>query len=91
VQFLKAVGLFIVVFECRERAGVFPHFEAVSSVGVLRAFRGGFSGAFRVKGQRVFGVQALFAQLTRAVGSALVLLQFFRAVPAWGVGIVLLF
>jgi len=59
VRFLKAVGLFIVVFEYRERrqrAEAFSYFEAVSSVGVVRAFRGGFSGAFRVKGQRVFGV-----------------------------------
>jgi len=32
-----------------------------------------------VKGQRVFGVQALFARLACGVGSALVLLQIFRA------------
>jgi len=44
-----------------------------------------------VKGQRVFGVQALFARLACGAGFALVLLQFFRAVPARGVGIVLLF
>jgi len=44
-----------------------------------------------VKGERVFGVQALFAPLAFGVGSALALLQIFRAVPARGVGIVLLF
>jgi len=79
---LKAVGLFIPVFECRERAGAFSYFEAVSSVGVVRAFRGGFSGAFRVKGQRVFGVQALFILLVFWVSFALDLLQLFQAEPA---------
>jgi len=73
------------VFECREwrqRAGAFSYFEAVSSVGVVRAFRGGFSGAFRVKGERVFGVQALFVPLVFGVGFALDLLQLFQAAPA---------
>jgi len=83
VQFLKAVGLFIAVFECREwrqRAGAFSYFEAVSSVGVVRAFRGGFPGAFRVKGERVFGVQVLFVPLVFGVGFALDWLQLFQAV-----------
>jgi len=62
--------------------GFFPHFEAVWSVSVVRAFRGGFSGAFRVKGQRVFGVQALFISLVFWVGFVLDLLQIFQAAHA---------
>jgi len=65
------------VFECREwrqRAGAFSSFKTVSSAG--------FSGAFRVKGQRVFGIQALFARLACGVGFALDWLQLFQAAPA---------
>jgi len=90
--FLKVLFCLVgAVFECREwrqRAGVFSSFKTASGFVCRRCseFRGGFSGAFQVKGQRVFGVQALFARLTCGAGSALVLLQFFRAVPRAGRG-----